>query len=125
VYWRHGNDYLGVSELTGTLMRMGMLTASLVLSAAFLALVPARRTWYSGLGAATLYAYLLHGFPVKLAEYEGWYSASWLHGPAGIALVSAIAVLLTLALTTRPVRRIMRWAVEPTLSWAFTPVRRP
>jgi fucose 4-O-acetylase-like acetyltransferase len=124
-YWRHGNEYLGVSEVTGTVMRMAMLAASLTLSAAFLALVPARLTWYSGLGAATLYAYLLHGFPVKLATYEGWYRADWLHGTIGIALMGALAVLLTLALTSRPVRKIMRWAVEPTLSWAFTPLRRP
>jgi fucose 4-O-acetylase-like acetyltransferase len=124
-YWRHGNDYLGVSELTGTVMRMGMLTASLLLSAAFLALVPARATWFTGLGAATLYAYLLHGFPVKLATYNHWYRAEWLHGPAGVAAVAALSVLLTIALTQPVVRRGLRWAVEPTLSWAFTPLRRP
>ncbi|HEU5156282.1 MAG TPA: acyltransferase family protein [Streptosporangiaceae bacterium] len=124
-YWRHGNDYLGVSEVTGTAMRLGMLAASLVLSAAFLALVPSRGTWYSALGAATLYAYLLHGFPVKLAEYEHWYRPDWLHGPAGIAAIAALSVPLTIALTRPVVRRGLRWAVEPTLSWAFTPLRRP
>lgn len=124
-YWRHGNDYLGVSELTGTAMRLGMLAASLLLSAAFLALVPARATWFTGLGAATLYAYLLHGFPVKLAQYEGWYGADWLHGPAGVVIVAALGVPLTIALTQPQVRKRLRWAVEPTLSWAFTPLRRP
>jgi fucose 4-O-acetylase-like acetyltransferase len=124
-YWRHGNDYLGVSELTGTAMRLGMLGASLLLSAAFLALVPTRVTWYSGLGAATLYAYLLHGFVVKLATYEHWYDAGWLHGPAGVAAVAALGVPLTIALTQPVVRKRLRWAVEPTLSWAFTPLRRP
>jgi fucose 4-O-acetylase-like acetyltransferase len=124
-YWRHGNDYLGVSEVTGTVMRLGMLGASLVLSAAFLALVPTRFTWYTGLGAATLYAYLLHGFPIKLASYQNWYRAEWLHGWGGIAFVIVLSVLLAIALTTPPVRRALRWAVEPKLSWAFTPPRRP
>jgi fucose 4-O-acetylase-like acetyltransferase len=124
-YWRHGNDYLGVSELTGTVMRLGMLSASLLLSAAFLALVPARARWFTGLGAATLYAYLLHGFPVKLATYEHWYGAGWLHGPAGVAAVAAVGVPLTIALTQPAVRKRLRWAVEPTLSWAFRPLRRP
>lgn len=124
-YWRHGNDYLGVSEVTGTVMRLGMLAASLVLSAAFLALVPARGTWFSGLGAATLYAYLLHGFLVKLATYEHWYRAGWLHGPAGLAAVGVLSALLTIALTRPWVRRWLHWAVEPQLSWAFTPLRRP
>jgi fucose 4-O-acetylase-like acetyltransferase len=125
VYWRHGNDHLGVGEVAGTAIRMAVLAASLLLSAAFLSLCPSRHTWFSGLGAATLYAYLLHGFPVKLAEYEGWYQAGWLHSAAGIAVPMALAVLLTPALTTRPVRRALRWAVEPTLAWAFTPLRRP
>ncbi|HEY7485433.1 MAG TPA: acyltransferase family protein [Streptosporangiaceae bacterium] len=124
-YWRHGNDYIGVSEVTGTLMRLGMLTASLLLSAAFLALVPTRLTWYTGLGAATLYSYLLHGFPVKLATYEGWYHPAWLHGPAGIALAAVVAVVLSIVLAVPPVRRMLRWAVAPTISWAFTALRRP
>ncbi|HEX6470482.1 MAG TPA: acyltransferase family protein [Streptosporangiaceae bacterium] len=124
-YWRHGNDYLGVSEVTGTAMRLAMLAAGLLLSAAFLALVPTRGTWFTGLGAATLYAYLLHGFPVKLATYEHWYRADWLHGPAGIVAVGGLSVLATVGLTQPAVRRRLRWAVEPTLSWAFTPLRRP
>lgn len=124
-YWRHGNDHLGVSEMTGTVMRLGMLAASLLLAAAFLALVPTRLTWFSGLGTATLYAYLLHGFPVKLVEYEQWYRAGWLHGGIGIIVVISLGVLLAIILTTPPVRRILRWAVEPTISWVFTPLRRP
>lgn len=124
-YWRHGNDYLGVSELTGTAMRIGMLAASLLLSAAFLALAPTRATWFTGLGTATLYAYLLHGFPVKLATYKHWYAADWLHTSAGVAVVAALGVVLTIALTQPVVRERLRWAVEPTLSWAFRPLRRP
>jgi fucose 4-O-acetylase-like acetyltransferase len=124
-YWRHGNHYLGVSELTGTAMRIGMLVASMVLSAAFLALVPTRATWFTGLGAVTLYAYLLHGFPVKLADYAHLYRAGWLHGPAGIVAIAGLSVLLTIALTRPVVRRRLRWAVEPKLSWAFTSLRRP
>ncbi|NBM21217.1 hypothetical protein GUY61_38115, partial [Streptomyces sp. GC420] len=38
---------LGVPTWVGVLMILGMLACSLALSAAFLALVPARRTWFT------------------------------------------------------------------------------
>src|SRR5581483_5260435 len=61
----NGNAHFHVDDLTGTLMRVGLLLASAVLTAAFLAIVPARRRWFTSLGAATLYAYLLHGFVIR------------------------------------------------------------
>ena len=120
-YWRRSNDYLGVDDLTGTAMRVGMLVAATVLSAAFLAVVPRTRRWFTGLGMATLYVYLLHGIVVKLATYLGWYDHWFLHTNAGVLAVAAAGVALALLLSTGVVRRATRWAVEPRLSWAFHP----
>ncbi|GGK73870.1 membrane protein [Sphaerisporangium melleum] len=121
IRWRNSNVKIGVGDITGSAIRLAMLTAGAVLVAAFLAVTPSRRTWFSGLGAATMYAYLLHGFVVKVVErfYGG------LHTPWGVALVSAFGVVVATVLCTPPVRRAFRWAVEPDLSWAFTAIRRP
>jgi fucose 4-O-acetylase-like acetyltransferase len=119
VFWRRSNEYLGVDNLTGTAMRMGMLVCATILSAAFLALVPSRRTWFTALGAITLYVYLLHGVPVKVADYLGWYDHPALHTALGVLAVAVAGVALAGLLSTPPVRAATRWAVEPRLAWAF------
>jgi fucose 4-O-acetylase-like acetyltransferase len=125
VYWRSGNAALGVDNLTGSVVRLGLLACAAVLVAAFLALVPARRTWFTHLGTATLYAYLLHGFVTKGVEYLGWYDIQALHTVAGVAGVAAVGGVLATLLCTPPVRRALRWAVEPGVGWAFAPSTRP
>ncbi|MFC4533861.1 acyltransferase family protein [Sphaerisporangium dianthi] len=121
IRWRHSNAKIGVSDLGGSLIRLAMLSGGAVLVFAFLAVTPSRRTWFSGLGASTMYAYLLHGFAVKVLER---YDAD-LSTPGGVALASAFGVVLATVLCTPPVRRVFRWAVEPDISWAFTAIRRP
>ena len=42
------------------------------------------------------------------------------------AVRAALAgAMLATFLCTPPVRRVMRWALEPDMSWAFVPLRRP
>jgi len=125
VYWRSGNPTLHVNNLVGTGMRLGLLVAAGVLVAAFLTLVPRREHWFTSLGSATLYAYLLHGFATKLAAYYGWYDASALHTVAGVLAVGAAGALLATLLCTPPVRWAMHWALEPNMAFAFTALRRP
>ncbi|MDH2426604.1 acyltransferase family protein [Sphaerisporangium sp. TRM90804] len=121
IRWRSSNTAIGVNDLAGSAIRLGLLTAGAALVLAFLAVTPSRRTWYSGLGAATMYAYLLHGFVVKAVEpYYGG-----LRTPAGVALVIVLGVGLTVLLCSPAVRRLTGWAVEPDTSWAFTKIRRP
>ncbi len=124
-YWSHANAHFHVGVLTGTLMRVALLLASAILAAAFLAVVPGRHTWFTPLGAATLYAYLLHGFVAEVAQAAGWYDAAWPHTAPGVAAFAAIGVAAVTLLCLPPVRAVTRWAVEPRLAWAFTPLRRP
>lgn len=121
IRWRHANAVIGVDDLTGSLIRLGLLAMGALLVGAFLAVTPRRRTWFSGLGAATMYAYLLHGFVVKVTER--FHDA--LVNPAGVAMIILFGAVLATLLCTGPVRRMARWAVEPDVSWAFTRLRRP
>ncbi|MFI6324578.1 acyltransferase family protein [Nonomuraea sp. NPDC050556] len=103
IRWRQSNAAIGVDDLAGSLVRLALLVVGAVLVAAFLAVTPARRTWFSGLGAATMYAYLLHGFVVKVAErFE-----------LGVPLSVVLGVVVATLLCTPPVRAVFRWAVEP------------
>jgi fucose 4-O-acetylase-like acetyltransferase len=117
--WRRSNELLHVDDLTGTAMRMAMLICATILSAAFLSLVPSQRRWFTRLGTATLYVYLLHGVPIKIGDYTGWYEQAWLHTNLGVLATALAAVVLALLLATPVVRRCTRWAVEPRMTWAF------
>lgn len=118
----HDWDQLQVSWPVGLAMTLAMTVCSLLLTAAFLAWVPRRRTWFTGLGAGTLCAYLLHGFVVRAAAWKGWLDAAFWHTPLGELTVTALGIALALALTSPPVRRLFRPVMEPDLHWAFRPV---
>lgn len=100
------------------LLRLGLMALALVLSAAFLALVPRRETVFSGFGQATLYVYLLHSFvlyPIResgVLRDEGS-RAIWLG-----AMVIA-SVLISIVLSSRAVQRVFRPLVQPRARWLF------
>jgi fucose 4-O-acetylase-like acetyltransferase len=98
-------------QYVGDALLLDVVTAVLVLAA--LALVPARRSWLTALGAATMYPYLLHGLVVRLLEHAGVHDTLVGLGWIGIVVISAIAVALALVLATPAVRRVTGWAVEP------------
>lgn len=112
-HWRRGYGQLGVPLPTGVALWAVVLVAAALLTAAFIAVVPARRLWFTRFGAATVYAYLLHGFVVHGASYAGWYAP--MHGAAGPVVVTVLAVGLAFVLVTEPVRRATRWLVAPPL----------
>ncbi len=116
VHWRRSFGQLGVGASTGVEFRLVTLVAALALTAGFLAVVPVRRTWFSRLGSATMYVYLLHGFFTLFLSYQGWY---YRISGAEVALVTAGCVVLAVLLSTKPVKRVFRWAVEPRLDWLF------
>jgi fucose 4-O-acetylase-like acetyltransferase len=116
IHWRRSFAQLGVGAPAGIGFRFLALATAGVLTAGFLAVVPARRTWFSGLGSATMYAYLLHGFVTLFLSYQDWYYqiSGW-----QVLGVTLGCVALTVVLTTTPVRSVFRWAVEPPLDWLF------
>ncbi|WP_180686669.1 hypothetical protein [Streptomyces gossypiisoli] len=94
--------------------------SALLLTAAFLSLVPGRRTWFTVLGAGTICGYLLYGFLIKGAEYVGVFETHlWLHDPAGKVVLSLATAAAVTLMCAPPVRRALRSVTEPELSWTF------
>ncbi|GAA0681233.1 acyltransferase family protein [Kitasatospora atroaurantiaca] len=108
--------HVGYPVWLGVRAAFGLL--SLVASASFLALLPARRTRYTALGAASLYVYLLHGLPLKLVQASGIYHARKLHHAyTALPLLGAFALTLAVVLSLPPVVRVLTPLVQPRLDW--------
>lgn len=99
-------------------VRLALMAAALVLSAAFFALVPRDRHWWTHFGQYTMYVYLLHSFVLYPFRENGLLrnaEPTWVWLPA----VVAGSVLIALGLATKPVRRVFRPLVEPRPAWLF------
>jgi fucose 4-O-acetylase-like acetyltransferase len=98
-------------------IRLAVMLLAFALIVAFLMLIPRRTTWFSELGAATMYIYLLHTFVLYPLRETGV-----LDGPqSGWALPSMIAlsVAISIVLSLPVVRRLFRPLVEPRVRWLF------
>lgn len=104
---------LGSSAVGGAATRLVVIGIGLIGSVAFFALVPRSRTWITALGAATMTVYLFHDFVVLAMTYSSF--PDWAAGHLGLALVlsTAAAVLVGLALATRPVVRALSPLADP------------
>ncbi len=101
-------------------MTVVTFVSALLLTAAFLSLVPGRRMWFTVLGAGTICGYLLYGFLIKGAEYVGVFETHlWLHDPAGKVVLSLATAAAVTLMCAPPVRRALRSVTEPELSWTF------
>ncbi|MEU9450234.1 acyltransferase family protein [Streptomyces sp. NPDC048277] len=118
-FHKESAEQLGAPAWYGPVMTLATFGCSLVLVACFLAWVPGRRTWFTGLGAGTLYGYLLHGFLAQGAKPAHWYDPAWMHGPLGAVTVTLVAAVAVTLLCTPPVRRVFRFVTEPRMEWAF------
>ncbi|WP_244502480.1 acyltransferase family protein [Streptomyces oceani] len=110
---------MGVPAWVGGTMYLALFGCALVLTVCFLALVPRRHTWFTALGAGTLYAYLLHVYPVKVSREFDWYDMDWVDHPASRVFITLLAVVMMTVLCTKPVTRIFRIAMEPKMAWFF------
>ncbi|POX38141.1 hypothetical protein C3486_24730 [Streptomyces sp. Ru73] len=119
-YHRDSAQELGAPWWSGLVMTLALFGCSAVLVTCFFAWVPKRRTWFTVLGAGTLYGYLLHGFLAKGSRFWGWFDDyQWLHTPLGEVAVTLIAAAVVTVLCTPPVQRAFRFAMEPKMAWAF------
>ncbi|MER5203891.1 acyltransferase family protein [Streptomyces sp. NPDC002825] len=111
---------MGVAWWPG-LIRVGALfVCTLILTAAFLALVPARKRWFTVLGSGTICGYLLHGFLIRGGQYSGFFDQyPFLATPGGRVFLAVTTLAVMTLLCTPVVHRIMKPVTEPELAWAF------
>ncbi|WP_406058234.1 acyltransferase family protein [Streptomyces sp. NBC_01077] len=109
------------AELVPGLMWAGLLFVfTLLLTAAFLSLVPGSHRWFTVLGAGTICGYLLHGILIRTGQYAGVFEElEWLNTPAGRVVTTLAMVAVMTLLCTPPVRKLMKPVTEPELAWAF------
>jgi fucose 4-O-acetylase-like acetyltransferase len=111
---------LGWPWWSGLVVIIAFFGCAVLLSAAFLALVPGRQAWFTVLGAGTISGYLLHGFVVKAGDYWGLFeSQKWLGSPVGLVVVTVCATGMVTLLCSPPVRRALKCVTEPEMKWAF------
>ncbi|MET0974790.1 MAG: acyltransferase family protein [Leifsonia sp.] len=98
-------------------IRLGLILLALVFAVAFLMLMPRRVTWFTALGGATMYIYLLHSFLLYPLRESGVLAGPqpWWVLPGMILLCLGIALLLS----QRFIRRAFRPLVEPRAAWLF------
>jgi fucose 4-O-acetylase-like acetyltransferase len=120
LYHSSAAQQLGMPWWAGPVMTLLLFAFAVALVVCFLAWVPGRRTWFTALGAGTLYGYLLHGFVMKFLAHTSFYDDLVLpYGRAGLLAVTLLGALVVTALCTAPVRRLFRPVVEPRTRWAF------
>ena len=98
--------------------RLGVIVLATALIAAFIALVPRVPTAFTAWGQATMYIYLLHTFVLYPIRESGILEGA----DAPVLLLPGMilaAIVISLALGTRIVRKIFRPLVEPRASWLF------
>lgn len=97
--------------------RLGTLGLAAALCLAVLWLVPRATTWFTRYGQATLYVYLLHSFVLAPLRGSGILAGDfpwW-----GVVLTLVGSVVLTVLLSTKPVRQLTGPLIQPGASWFF------
>ncbi len=114
-WFHHDTPYAAFDygPVDGALTRLAVLALGLVGAAAFLALVPRRRSWLTTLGAATMVVYLFHDFAVLAMTYSGFPELAWARTSTALLSTTAVAVAVGLALAAPPLVRVLGPLTDP------------
>lgn len=118
LFWRESLTDRDIEPLLPSMaIRLIFMGIALAMSFAMLTLTPKKRTWFTKLGAYTLFVYLGHSVALIILKASPYYDFFEGTGPIGLALTTTLAVALTLLLCAPWVRKAMKWAVEPQPTW--------
>lgn len=105
--------------LGGSGMRLGFLAVAAAMTLALLLLVPRGHSIITVWGTRTLYVYLLHGPIVAYLRASGaveWFGG---FGAAGVVMLIAVGIAITLVLSLGWAARLFRPVIEPRLEAFF------
>lgn len=100
-------------------VRLAVMVLAFALIVAFLMLIPRRTTWFSPLGSATMYIYLLHTFVLYPLREGGILDGP--QPPWVLPAMIGLSVLTSVGLSSSVVRRVFRPLIEPRARWLFRP----
>jgi fucose 4-O-acetylase-like acetyltransferase len=104
----------------GTAIRLALLAIAAGMTLALLLITPRGGSRITAWGAQTLSVYLLHGPIVWTLRHFGAVDAIGGLGVAGVAILVAIGIVLTIALAAGPIARAVNWVTTPRIGWLFT-----
>ncbi|WP_083904556.1 acyltransferase family protein [Nocardiopsis kunsanensis] len=118
LFWRESLTDRDIDPLLPSMaIRLIFMGIALAMSFAVLTLTPKKRTWFTKLGAYTLFVYLGHSVVLLVLKTSPYYDFFEGTGPIGLAVTTTLAVSLVLLLCSPWVRKAMKWAVEPQPTW--------
>ncbi|WP_449536610.1 acyltransferase family protein [Ferdinandcohnia sp. Marseille-Q9671] len=98
----------------GGLIRLAIYFVSIIMTIAFLSLLPKRQYFFTRWGTHTLYVYLLHGFVIKYFRNSQW--LDYMQDTGTILLLVVASLILTLLLSTKTIRAITQPLIELRIS---------
>lgn len=116
--WQPGN--LFAVDVAGAAIAALLIGAACLLTFAVLLVVPRSHSVITVWGSRTLYVYLLHGPLVWVARETGFVNRLGELGTIGIALLIAMATVLTLVLSMTWVQKVFWPIIEPRFDWLLT-----
>lgn len=106
-----------VTDLTGMLLRAGVMAVGAAMTLAVLLLVPRRELGFQRQLGRTLYIYLFHLLILVLLRHYGVIGAVGEWGIPGVLTLVVFAAFLTVFLSSDLVAKVARPIVEPKVDW--------
>ncbi len=107
----------GYDEAWAGGVRLALILLGFAFTVAFLLLMPRRATWFTSLGAATMYIYLLHSFVLFPFRESGILDGPqpWWVLPAMILFAVGVSAMLSAPI----IQKVFRPLVQPEAKWVF------
>ncbi|MGN6782105.1 MAG: acyltransferase family protein [Marmoricola sp.] len=116
VQGEHTYQTMGYPQDWAFLLRLAALLAGVVLLGCVLVLTSRRERVTTAWGARTMTVFLIHLFPILVAEREGWITSAR-DSTEVVLLLAAAAVVWSMVLSTRVVDVLTAPLVHPRLPW--------
>lgn len=110
-------DSFGYEQWWAGAVRLLMIGIGMLLTVAFLTLIPRRRTFFTAWGAATMYIYLLHSFFLYPIRESGILDKQT--NPLWLVGMIVFALLVAAFLSQPFIRKIFHPVIQPDAPWLF------